>query len=133
MRRIALLGFTLLLPALALPGCTEFSLKPTTYVADPTVGLPGMIGDTHTFTALPTTPPAQSDNERRARGEDTATAPLLPEPGDVWPGPPPPIPTMQDLQNLGNEPQLPLPNIPNGLAPPVFPRNVPLPPGKAAQ
>jgi hypothetical protein len=115
MRRIALLGLTLLLP-----GCQ--------FAGNPLDGSIGFIGDTHTWTDDPTAPMAQSENERRVRGYDTPEQPLLPEPGDVWPGPPAPIPTMQELQNLNNKEVLPPPNIPTGPLQPVFPQNAPATP-----
>jgi hypothetical protein len=110
MRRFALLGLILLLP-----GCQ--------FAGNPLAGSLGFIGDTHTWHDDPTAPVAQSENERRVRGLDTTETPLLPEPGDVWPGAPAPIPTMQDLQNLNNNEVLPPPNIPSGPMPPVFPQN----------
>lgn len=112
MRRIALLGLTLLLP-----GCQ--------FAGNPLDGFGGFIGDTHTWNSNPNTPVAQSENERRARGEALVVDPLLPEPGDVWPGPPPAIPTMQELQNMNNKETLPPPNIPSGPISPVFPQNAP--------
>jgi len=115
MRRIALLGLTLLLP-----GCQ--------FAGNPLDGSIGFIGDTHTWTDDPTAPMAQSENERRVRGYDTPEQTLLPEPGDVWPGPPAPIPTMQELQNLNNKEVLPPPNIPTGPLQPVFPQNAPATP-----
>lgn len=112
MRRIALLGLIVLLP-----GCQ--------FAGNPLDGFTGFIGDTHTWHDYPTSPVAQSENEKRVRGVDMTVDPLLPEPGDVWPGPPAPIPTMQDLQNLNNQEVLPPPNIPSGPVQPVFPQNAP--------
>jgi hypothetical protein len=115
MRRIALLGLILLLP-----GCQ--------FAGNPLDGFTDFVGDSHTWRDDPTAPVAQSENERRARGLDTTEQPLLPEPGDIWPGPPAPIPTMQDLQNLNNQEVLPPPNIPTGPLKPVFPQNAPAEP-----
>ena len=109
MRRIALLGLTILLP-----GCQ--------FAGNPLDGFGSFIGDTHTFNLHPNDPVARSENERRVSGEDVAVAPLLPEPGEVWPGPPPPIPTMQDVQKMNSNIALPPPNL--GEPPPsVFPQN----------
>jgi hypothetical protein len=113
MRRIALLGLTILLP-----GCQ--------FAGNPLDGFTGFIGDTHTFNENPNAPVAQSETEKRVRGEDVAIAPLLPEPGEVWPGPPPPIPTLQDVQKLNSNEMLPPPNIPAAPPPSVFPQNAPL-------
>ncbi len=95
MRRTALLASLLLLP-----GCTGF----------------GEFLD-HTFTLPnrnPNIPMADSENVRRALGTSTGVEPLTPEPGNVWPGPQAPEPTLNDLQNdpaatsvPGAEPGLP--------------------------
>jgi hypothetical protein len=84
MRRI-LLGLTLLLP-----GCA--------YVGNPFAGFGGFIGDTHTFQRGSNSPPGDSTNMLRARGEVAPSEPLLPEQGNIWPGPPPPEPTLSDLE-----------------------------------
>ena len=70
--------------ALALAGCTGF----------------GEFVD-HTFTrpgVNPNLPMADSENVRRVLGQATDAAPLGPEPGNVWPGPTGPDPTLTDLQ-----------------------------------
>ena len=58
---------------------------------------------------------------RAGRGTD----PLTPEPGDVWPGPLPPSPTLQDLEAKGEptQPQRPVPGSPQfqGQQPPNLP------------
>ncbi|HUN42134.1 MAG TPA: hypothetical protein VMU81_17745 [Acetobacteraceae bacterium] len=51
---------------------------------------------------LPYAPKGDSENLMRAEGTAPAVAPLTPEPGDVWPGPLPPTPTLQDLESQGN-------------------------------
>jgi hypothetical protein len=112
MRRIALLGLILLLP-----GCK--------YAGNPFDGFPGFIADTHSFHLNPNAPVAQSENERLVRGEDVTVEPLLPEKGNVWPGPPAPIPTLQDVQKLNNLELLPAPTIPQQPPSPVFPQNAP--------
>ncbi len=89
MRHIAMLGLILLLPA-----CS---------------GLGGMISDTVSFNRNPNLPPGDSDNMLRVRGEGVETVPLLPEPGNVWPGPPQPEPTLGDLQREQNQGELPPP------------------------
>ena len=112
MRRIALLGLFVLLP-----GCQ--------YVGDPTVGAGGFIHDTVTLDTTRTVPPAVAENEKLAEGEPVTIRPLHAEHGEVWPGPPPPIPTLQDVQSLTNLEFLPPANIPQGPAPAVFPQNAP--------
>jgi hypothetical protein len=120
MRRIALLGFIVLLP-----GCQYTG----NLAGNPLDGFGGFIGDTHTWRFDPTAPTETSQTERLVRGEDVQIKPLLPEGGDVWPGPPAPIPTMEDLQNPNNQQQLPPPNVPSGPIQPVFPENAPASPG----
>jgi hypothetical protein len=90
MRRI-LLGLTLLLP-----GCA--------YVGNPFDGFPGFIGDTHTIHRGVNAPSGDSINMRRARGQQMPEDPLLPEQGNIWPGPPPPEPTLSDLEKQQGNP-----------------------------
>jgi len=111
MRRI-LLGLTLLLP-----GCA--------YVGNPFDGFGGFIGDTHTIHRDANSPPGDSINMQRARGDAAPTDPLLPEQGNIWPGPPPPEPTLSDLEKEqgGANPTAPgeeFPRLPppRGSAPP---------------
>lgn len=83
MRRIALLGLLL-----ALPGCTGFG----EFLA-------------HTFAPPPLNPNlpmADSENVRRALGQDTEFTPLAPEPGNVWPGAEAPTPTLADVAKQEN-------------------------------
>ncbi len=79
MRRVACLGLAFLLP-----GCT---------------GTGEFLRHTLTFPGTnPNLPMADSQNVRRALGRPMDVDPLLPEPGNVWPGPPEPQPTLEDLQ-----------------------------------
>ena len=113
MRRIALLGLLALLP-----GCDRF-------VANPAAGFPGFIADTHTFHFNANRPPAVTENEKLAEDQPVKIVPLVPEPGEVWPGPPPPIPTMRDVQSLTNMEFLPPATIPEAVPPSLFPQNSP--------
>ena len=79
MRRIALLASLALLP-----GCTGFG-----EFLNHTFSLPGQ---------NPNLPMADSENVRRSLGQAGDVVPLLPEPGNVWPGPQQPDPTLADLQ-----------------------------------
>jgi hypothetical protein len=56
-----------------------------------------------TFTAgfNPNAPVSDSENMRRAQGQDLAVAALTTEPGDIWPGPLAPQPTLRDLESTG--------------------------------
>ena len=49
----------------------------------------------------PNMPAGDSENMRRVMGEQVEAPPLTPEPGDIWPGPLPPEPTLQDLEQQG--------------------------------
>jgi hypothetical protein len=70
----------------------------------------------------PNAPRGDAENLLRARGDNVNVAPLTPQPGDVWPGPVPPTPTLQELEqqgNLGTAPEQPVPGSPlsRGVAP----------------
>lgn len=109
-----------LLPLLCLAGCQ--------YAANPLVGFPQFVGDTHTFRTNPNLPPDHNDNTLRARGQDVAGQALLPESGNVWPGPPPPIPSLADIQKQQNlNEQLPPANVPQ-IIPPNTPPGTTTPP-----
>ncbi|HEY0421476.1 MAG TPA: hypothetical protein VGC80_18310 [Acetobacteraceae bacterium] len=114
MRRPALLGLSLLLA-----GCN--------YVGSPFEGFGGFMGDT--VSANANRPAGAGANMRRVTGEDVPAEPLLPEAGNVWPGPLPPAKTMSDLQreDRGNPPQEPRP-IPRGSSTPGAPVTVTPPP-----
>ncbi len=63
----------------------------------------------------PNFPPGVSENMRRVAGETVEVKALTPEPGDVWPGPIAPLPTLQDIeQQSGLQPQVeqPVPGSP---------------------
>lgn len=85
MARIAWLGLLVMLG-----GCH--------YVGNPTEGFGGFISDTHTFRSNPNMPMSAALNVQRLRGSDINAEPLLPEPGNVWPGPLPPEPTLEDIE-----------------------------------
>jgi hypothetical protein len=104
MQRI-LLGLTLLLF-----GCDSAS----NLVGNPLSGFGGYVADTHTVFRGPNQPAGNSQNMRRVMGEEPQSEPLLPEAGNVWPGPPPPAPTLEDIEKMqGTEfPPLATPGIP---------------------
>ena len=55
----------------------------------------------HTFTMFgnnPNTPAGNSEMFQRLRGESVTVTPLVPETGNVWPGPQKPDPTLQELE-----------------------------------
>ena len=73
----------------------------------------------------PNTPVSSSVNFQRSKGAVVpAQAPILTEAGDIWPGPPAPVPTLKDLQKqelansdtgtpgAGLAPLPPLPSLP---------------------
>jgi hypothetical protein len=70
--------------------------------------------------ANPNMPAGDAENLRRARGEAAIDPPILPQGGNVWPGPPPPLPSLGDAsrERLGPNDGLPAdatgPNLPEG-------------------
>lgn len=91
MRRSALLCLVVAAPSF-LAGCTGT----------------GVFFD-HTFSffgANPNTPAGNSEMMQRLRGEPVPIQPLLPEAGNVWPGPQQPDPTLQEIEReQGNGPR----------------------------
>jgi hypothetical protein len=98
-------------PLLLLAGCSGSGFW--RYQAD-TLTLPG---------ANPNLPVADSENYLRSTGTKLVDPqPLLTEAGDVWPGPPAPVPTLKDLQKQqmadindesGTPTLTPLPTLPS--------------------
>ena len=95
MRRLAFFALPLLLG-----GCTGLGT-----VLDHVTTLPG---------ENPNLPQADSENVRRALGEPAPVAPLLPQPGDVWPKAPVAEPTLGEVARN-----------PNATAPGFAPTTVP--------
>ncbi len=79
MRRTVMLGLLILLP-----GCTGFG-EFLNHAFSP----PGR---------NPNLPMTDSENVRRSLGQLVKESPLTPEPGNVWPGPQAPEPTLTDVQ-----------------------------------
>ena len=122
MRRIALLSLTLVLSGC---GHNTWSDLPFTSGSNPNV------------------PRADGENVRRVMGYATATDPLLPEPGNIWPGPLPPTPSLLDIERDTNvdlsetipRPRGPSPPMPTAVPPitqPPLPRQIPQTQGSAA-
>lgn len=78
MRKAALVGVCLMMS-----GCAGFDK----FVSD-TVTLPG---------ENPNAPAGSDLNMRRVQGQATKEVPILPQGGNVWPGPPDPLPTLEDV------------------------------------
>ena len=81
-------------------------------------------------------PAGDSENMRRVMGAGVQTPALTPEPGDIWPGPMPPEPTLQELEQQGEQsgPERPVPGSPQFQSappnlPPSTPRGSSTPPG----
>ena len=53
----------------------------------------------------PNAPVGDSENLMRAMGQEPAVSRLTTEPGDIWPGPLAPAPTLKDLVSGGLTPQ----------------------------
>jgi hypothetical protein len=60
----------------------------------------------------PHAPVGSSENLRRAMGENAEVPALTPEPGNIWPGPLPPMPSLGDLERQGNLQSLPEQPVP---------------------
>jgi hypothetical protein len=59
----------------------------------------------------PNRPSGDSENLHRVLGDMPAVEPLTTEPGDIWPGPLPPAPTLKDLEangGLTSQPEAPV-------------------------
>lgn len=84
MRRSAVLGTLLLLS-----GCS---------------GLGKFFNDTERLPGQnPNSTTGVSENLQRSRGLEATERPLGPEPGNVWPGPPQPLPTLSDVSRNGGQ------------------------------
>ena len=86
MRRSCLLGTMTMTMILLLGGCSGLGK----FFSD-TITLPGM---------NPNLPFGLSENTDRARGERPDASPILPESGNIWPGPPQPLPTLSDVAHF---------------------------------
>jgi hypothetical protein len=76
----------------------------------------------------PNMPSVDSENMRRVQGASPTVEPLTPEPGDVWPGPIQPPPTLEDIEKLGGTGTGPVPQLsPGSAAPPSQALYPPLP------
>ncbi|HTR16437.1 MAG TPA: hypothetical protein VMI52_05310 [Acetobacteraceae bacterium] len=100
MRRFALLTSTLLLA-----GCTGSGFW--TFLGNSTT-LPG---------ANPNAPFGDAENMKRVRAQTVEMPALQPEAGNVWPGPPPPQPTLADIERQQNAEGFRLP--PESAMPPM--------------
>jgi hypothetical protein len=63
----------------------------------------------------PNAPAANSENINLVLGRAATIQPMTTEPGDIWPGPLPPAPTLEDLETQGNltpQPEQPVPGSP---------------------
>jgi hypothetical protein len=63
----------------------------------------------------PNLPVSDSENMRRVQGQEASVPPLTTEPGDIWPGPLAPAPTLKDLEATGgltSQPEAPVPGSP---------------------
>ena len=114
----------LLAGSCALQGCSNYE-NPLSAVGDmfgsPVTGMGNFLGDTISFSPNPNRPAGDAPNVQRVMGKGYEPEPLLPEPGNVWPGPLPPDKTMSDLQREGTLGADPTP----AAAPSPAPRPVP--------
>ncbi len=98
MRRPA--SFPLALMALGLSGCSGFG-----HFTEDTFALPG---------ANPNKPTGVSENIERVQARPVAETPVVPEPGNVWPGPPQPFPTLGEVEHETQNGQVVLPGSSSG-------------------
>ncbi|WP_428487701.1 hypothetical protein [Rhodopila sp.] len=76
----------------------------------------------------PNRPVSDSENMQRVMGGVSTMEPITTEPGDIWPGPLPPAPTLKDLETTGGlttQPEQAVPGSPlsRGSAPPMVSPN----------
>ena len=84
---------TLLSTVLLLVGCN--------IVGTPLIGGGTHLRDTISFSTNPNRPAVDAPNINRVLGQGYEEDPLLPEAGNVWPGPLPPSRTLSELQREG--------------------------------
>lgn len=84
--------------AAALGGCQR-------YVASPVAGFGAFIGETHSLARADASAAGGDETIRRAQGYAIGVDPLLPEPGNVWPGPAAPDKSLNDIQREQNAEQ----------------------------
>ena len=113
MRRIALLAFVLLPSSTLLSGCN--------YVGSPFDNFGDFVGDTHTIRFNPNRPVGHSENVLRSMGRALDAEPLVPEAGNIWPGPQAPDPTLEDIERQQNQPLGQSLVQPNLVGPPPIP------------
>ena len=90
----------LALMALGLSGCSGFG-----HFTEDTFAVPG---------ANPNKPSGVSENIMRVQSRPVAEAPVAPEPGNVWPGPPQPFPTLGEVEHETQNGQVVLPGASGG-------------------
>jgi hypothetical protein len=91
MRRSALL-------ATLLPRMMATASLPVFLMTAGCSGLGHFVADTETLPGQnPNAATGVSENVQRAHGHEPVTEAMLPEPGNVWPGPPQPLPTLGDV------------------------------------
>jgi hypothetical protein len=112
-----------LLLAIPLSGCA-------TVVGNPADGLGGFLGNAFSWGGSSNRPVIDSPNARRVTGAAEEAEPLLPEAGNVWPGPLPPARSMSDLQRDMSAPLPPIDaaaGAPRAAAPAARPAPAPAP------
>jgi hypothetical protein len=100
MRRIASIGFIL-----ALSGCGMTDNLPSAslgnpaedYIGSPVSGMGSLFADTHTPFRNPNRPVSDAQNVKRLTGQAVVADALLPDTGNVWPGPFKPAPSLSDV------------------------------------
>jgi hypothetical protein len=98
MRRTASIGILLALAGCGTTNSIASSIPtPADYVGNPVSGIGGFIADTHTPFRNPNRPQSDAENVKQMTGQPVVISALLPESGNVWPGPFKPDPTLSDV------------------------------------
>ena len=112
MRRIASIGFILALAGCGITDKIAGSSFPTPadYVGNPVSGMGVLFVDTHTPVRNPNRPASDAENVKRMTGQTVVAEALLPDVGNVWPGPFKPDPTLSDVaRSMDGQPIPPQP------------------------
>ncbi len=100
------------------------------YAGNPLAGFGPFVAQTHTTARADGASPGGDETMLHAQGyASPAVDPLLPEPGNVWPGPIPPEKSLTDIQREQNNEQLKIDQANPAPAPARRPRGSSTPPG----
>lgn len=95
------------------------------YAGSPLVGFGPFIAGTHSTDRPDDALAGRDETMRHAQGFSSSIDPLLPEPGNVWPGPLPPDKSLNDIQREQNSEQARIDQAAPAPPPPAAPRRQP--------